>query len=116
MAHRIVYINSVTLQGFVGADASPKNLDGGKTVLNFSLATSRFRGKAENREQFTEWHRIAAWGKLATTLAKGAHVKVFGELRSREYSNHTGKVQTYEIIARNIDVLAKEADTPDVPY
>ena len=84
------YINSVTVQGFVGADAEPKNLDGGKTVLNFSVATSRFRGEGETREQFTEWHRIAAWGKLASTIgnvAKGAHVKVEGELRSREYSN-----------------------------
>ena len=106
------YINSVTVQGFVGADAEPKNLDGGKTVLNFSVATSRFRGEGENREQFTEWHRIAAWGKLASTIgnvAKGAHVKVEGELRSREYDGSNGKVQTYEIVANKIEVLAKEA-------
>jgi single-strand DNA-binding protein len=106
------YINSVTVQGFVGAAAEPKNLDGGKTVLNFSVATSRFRGEGENREQFTEWHRIAAWGKLASTIgniAKGAHVKVEGELRSREYDGSNGKVQTYEIVANKIEVLAKEA-------
>jgi len=59
------YINSVTVQGFIGADARPKELDGGKIVLNFSVATSRFRGEGEAREQFTEWHRITVWDKLA---------------------------------------------------
>ena len=106
------YINSVTVQGFVGTHAQPKNLDGGKTVLNFSVATSRFRGEGENREQFTEWHKIAAWGKLASAIgnvAKGAHVKVEGELRGREYASASGKVQTYEIVANKIEVLAKEA-------
>jgi len=105
------YINSVTVQGFVGADAQPKNLDGGKTVLDFSVATSRFRGEGDGREQFTQWHRIVAWGKLASTIgnvAKGAHVKIEGELRSREYDGSNGKVQTYEIVARRIEVLAKE--------
>ena len=69
------YINSVTVQGFIGADAQPKELDGGKIVLNFSVATSRFRGEGEAREQFTEWHRITVWDKLAGStghLAKGA--------------------------------------------
>jgi len=105
------YINSVTVQGFVGADATSKELDGGKTVLNFNVATSRFRGEGENREQFTEWHKVAAWGKLASAIgsvAKGAHVKVEGELRSREYNNENGKVQTYEIVASKIEVLAKQ--------
>jgi single-stranded DNA-binding protein len=75
------YINSVTVQGFIGADAHPKELDGGKIVLNFSLATSRFRGEGSAREQFTEWHRITVWDKLAGStghLAKGAHVNVIG--------------------------------------
>ena len=75
------YINSVTVQGFIGADAHPKELDGGKIVLNFSVATSRFRGEGSAREQFTEWHRITVWDKLAGStghLAKGAHVNVIG--------------------------------------
>lgn len=52
-------------------------------------------------------------GKLANTIgnvAKGAHVKVLGELRSREYTNDSGKVQTYEIVAHKIEVVAREAD------
>ena len=106
------YINSVTVQGFIGADAHPKELDGGKIVLNFSVATSRFRGEGSAREQFTEWHRITVWDKLAGStghLAKGAHVNVIGELRSREYNNASGKVQTYDIVASKIDIVAREA-------
>jgi single-strand DNA-binding protein len=104
------YMNRVELKGFVGADAAPKNLNGGKIVLNFSLATNRFQGESENRKQFTEWHRVAAWGKLATAIgavAKGMHVNVVGELRGREYTSDSGKVQTYEIVANKIDILAK---------
>jgi single-strand DNA-binding protein len=97
---------------------NPRNSTAAKTVLNFSVATSRFRGEGETREQFTEWHRIAAWGKLAAkigSVAKGAHVKVSGELRSREYTNDSGKVQTYEILASKIESIAKEATTQEGP-
>ena len=82
LAEDQIVIRIIWAEEFTGAAAEPKNLDGGKTVLNFSVATSRFRGEGENREQFTEWHRIAAWGKLASTIgnvAKGAHVKVEGD-------------------------------------
>jgi single-strand DNA-binding protein len=109
------YINSVTVQGFIGADAHPKELDGGKIVLNFSVATSRFRGEGEAREQFTEWHRITVWDKLAGStghLAKGAHVNVIGELRSREYNTAGGKVQTYDIVASKISSVAREEAVP----
>ena len=109
------YINSVTVQGFIGADAHPKELDGGKIVLNFSVATSRFRGEGEAREQFTEWHRITVWDKLAGStghLAKGAHVNVIGELRSREYNIAGGKVQTYDIVASKIAIVAREEAVP----
>ena len=110
------YINSVTVQGFIGADAHPKELDGGKIVLNFSVATSRFRGEGAARTQFTEWHRVTVWDKLAAStgdLAKGAHVNVIGELRSREYSTASGKVQTYEIVASKIAIVAREEAVPE---
>jgi single-strand DNA-binding protein len=107
------YINAVEIQGFVGAEAAPSNLQGGKTVLNFTVATNRFRGEGEAREQFTEWHKVTAWETVATstgTIAKGALVNVKGELRSREYTNGEGtKVQTYEIVARKITRVENKA-------
>ena len=55
----------------------------------FSLATkTSWKNDAGGWESRTEWHRCFAFGKLADfagTLAKGAHVAVEGELRTREY-------------------------------
>lgn len=108
----MTYMNKVELKGFLGADAQPKNLDGGKTVLNLSIATKAFFGKDDERQERTEWHRVTAWGKIATgapQLSKGAYVHVIGELRSREYTNAEGtKVQTYDIVASKIQALPRE--------
>jgi single-strand DNA-binding protein len=55
----------------------------------FSLATkTSWKNDAGTWDSRTEWHRCAAFGKLAdiaATLTKGAHVAVEGELRSQEY-------------------------------
>jgi single-strand DNA-binding protein len=108
----MTYMNTVELKGFLGADAQPKNLDGGKTVLNLSVATKVFFGKDDERQERTEWHRVTAWGKIATNapqLSKGAYLHGIGELRSREYTNGEGaKVQTYEIVASKIETLPRE--------
>jgi len=54
----MTYTNKVELKGFLGAAAAPKTLDGGKTVLNFSVATKIIRGKGDQRQERTEWHRV----------------------------------------------------------
>ena len=109
----MTYTNKVELKGFLGAEAQARNLDSGKTVLNFSLATKVIFGKGADRTERTEWHRITAWDKIATAtpaLAKGAYVRVIGELRSREYTNAEGtKIQTYDVVASKIETLAREA-------
>ena len=109
----MTYTNKVELKGFLGAAAAPKTLDGGKTVLNFSVATKMIWGKGDQRQERTEWHRVTAWNGTASRtgeLAKGAYVHVIGELRSREYTNGDGvKVQTYDIVASTIETLAREA-------
>jgi single-strand DNA-binding protein len=108
----MTYMNKVELKGFLGADAQPKSLDGGKTVLNFSLATKIVWGKGDERQERTEWHRVTAWDKVANQapeLTKGAYVHVIGTLRSREYSNGEGKVQTYDVVASKIEILPRDA-------
>jgi len=74
----MTYTNKVELKGFLGAAAAPKTLDGGKTVLNFSVATKMIWGKGDQRQERTEWHRVT-WDRIATAtpaLAKGAYVHV----------------------------------------
>ncbi len=52
------------------------------------------------------FHVTYAWAKLAEYAAgfrKGSHLRVEGELRSREYQNDAGvKVRTYTVVASSI--------------
>lgn len=85
-----MYQNKISLIGFLGKDAHQRN-HGSNACTILSLATKRsYKDKQSNEYvSSTEWHRLIAWGKLAeyaTTLEKGAHLAVEGELRSRVYS------------------------------
>ena len=83
-----MYLNRITLIGFIGSDAE-KKLSNATNLAIFSLATKMsWKNDAGDWESRTEWHRCVAFGKLADfagTLAKGAHVAIEGELRSHEY-------------------------------
>ena len=83
-----MYLNRITLIGFIGSDAERKVANTTKIAI-FSLATKTpWKNDAGSWESRTEWHRCVAFGKLADfagTLSKGAHVAVEGELRSHEY-------------------------------
>ena len=83
-----MYRNRITLIGFLGGDAERK-VSNATNIAVFSLATkTSWKNDAGTWESRTEWHRCVAFGKLAdfaTTLNKGVHVAVQGELRSHEY-------------------------------
>ena len=83
-----MYLNRITLIGFLGNDAE-KKVSNALNLAVFSLATkTSWKNDAGSWESRTEWHRCVAFAKLADfagTLAKGAHVAVEGELRSHEY-------------------------------
>jgi len=83
-----MYLNRITLIGFIGSDAERKAANATNIAI-FSLATkTSWKNDAGSWESRTEWHRCVAFGKLADlagTLSKGAHVAVEGELRSHEY-------------------------------
>ena len=83
-----MYLNRITLIGFIGSDAE-KKVAGTTNIAIFSLATkTSWKNDAGSWESRTEWHRCVAFGKLADfagTLTKGAHVAIEGELRSHEY-------------------------------
>ena len=82
-----MYLNRITLIGFLGSDAE-KKVSNTTNIAVFSLATqTSWKNDAGTWESRTEWHRCVAFGKLAefaATLTKGAHVAVEGELRSHE--------------------------------
>ena len=84
-----MYLNRLTLIGFIGGDAETKTISNGSTFTALSVATQRSWKNSEGAwESRTEWHRCVSFGRLAdfaATLKKGAHVQVEGELRSREH-------------------------------
>ena len=82
-----MYTNRVTLIGFLGNDAEVRTNDN-RSFTTISLATKSSYKKDGQYISHTEWHRCIVFGKLgefATTLKKGAHVQIEGELRSRKY-------------------------------
>ena len=92
--------------GFLGSEPETAYTSNGKAVANLSVATKTSWMKGDERQERTEWHRVQAWAKLAeyaVGFKKGAHIRVEGELRSREYETDGGvKVRTYVIVASSI--------------
>ena len=94
-----MYLNRVTLIGFIGNDAETKTA-GTAHIATFSVATkTSWKNDSGSWESRTEWHRCVTFGKLASfagTLTKGAHIAVEGELRSHEYDRQItiGREQT----------------------
>ena len=110
-----MYSNKVTLIGFLGNDAEVRT-NNGRSLSTLSLATKSSYKKDGKYISHTEWHRCVVFGKLsefAKTLAKGAHVQVEGELRSREYDSKKtdSKRRVWEI--RVSSILKLDRGDPD---
>jgi single-strand DNA-binding protein len=123
-------VNKVMLIGRLGKDPELRYTTNGQPVANFTLATTEVRGsKDTEKQEYTEWHRIVAWGRLAEIcgeyLSKGKMVYVEGSLRTRSWDDKQGnKRWTTEIISQTMQILSpagekqtedvkKDADIPD---
>ena len=121
-----MYQNKVTLIGFLGNDAEVRSNDN-RSLTTLSLATKSSYKKDGKYIEHTEWHRCVAFGKLgefASTLKKGAHIQVEGELRSRKYDSKktNSELTVWEIRVNSILKLdraakatAEEQDEDDAP-
>ena len=88
--------NSVQLIGRLGNEPELKNLDNGKMLTKFSLATSEsYKNSEGERIEETQWHSIVAWGKTAEIaskyLKKGSGVAIEGKLIHRSYETAAGE-------------------------
>ena len=119
-----MYQNKVTLIGFLGNDAEVRaNNNRSFTTLSLATKSSYKDKKSGEYVSHTEWHRCVVFGKLsefASTLKKGAHIQVEGELRSRDYEpKKVGKKQQekktiWEIRVKSILKLDRAAKaTPE---
>ena len=106
--------NKVQLIGNLGNDPEIKNLENGKKLAKFSLATNQvyYDQKGEKVED-TQWHNIIAWGKEADRvekfLAKGSQITLEGRIVYRSYEDNTGqKRYVTEIVMNDMLLPAKK--------
>ena len=108
-------VNKVILVGNLGRDPEVRYLPDGGAVTNVSVATTdTWKDKSGEKQERTEWHRIAFFGKLAEIageyLKKGSQVYVEGSLRTRKWQDKEGKERyTTEIIADRMQMLGSRA-------
>ena len=105
-----VYENTITLKGFLGANAVERTNSNQRPIVVFSLATqSSYKDKQSSEfVSRTDWHRVVAFGRLAESakaLTKGAYVEVEGQLQSREDVSGGTKRRISEVRARSITRL-----------
>jgi single-strand DNA-binding protein len=103
-----MFMNRLTIIGYLGQDAVTRTANNASfTVLSLATKSSYKDKKTGEYNGHTEWHRCIVWGKLseyATTLKKGAHLAVEGELRSREKTDKktNAKERVWEVRVSSI--------------
>lgn len=111
------------LIGNVGRDPEVRYLEGqgaqgAAKVATFTLATTeRFKDRAGELRENTEWHNIVAWRNSADVaekyIRKGTQLYVEGKLRTRSWTDATGvKKFTTEIVVDTLQLLGKKEDNP----
>jgi len=110
-------VNKVILLGHLGKDPEVKKLDSGKSVANFSLATSEvYKNKDGEKVTNTEWHNIVLWSPLAeiaeSYLKKGSQLYLEGKISNRSYEDKDGvKKYISEVVGRDITLLGKPTNS-----
>lgn len=92
-------VNKVILIGNLGRDPEVRYLPSGEAVANFSIATTeKWKDKAGEMQEQTEWHRISFFGRQAEIcgeyLRKGSSVYVEGRLQTRKWTDKDGNERT----------------------
>jgi single-strand DNA-binding protein len=106
-------VNKVILLGNVGKDPEVKFLPSGSAVANFTLATSeRFKDKAGEWQDRTEWHNLTAYQRLAEIIRdyvkKGSKLYVEGRIQTRSWDDQASGQKKYrtEIIVNELVLLS----------
>ena len=104
-------VNKVIIIGNLGRDPEVRYMPDGGAIANISVATTdTWKDKSGEKQERTEWHRVAFFGKLAEIageyLKKGSQVYVEGSLRTRKWQDREGKDRyTTEIVADRMQML-----------
>ncbi len=104
-------VNKVILIGNLGADPEVRYMPSGDAITNVRLATTdTWKDKNGDKQERTEWHRVAFFGKLAEIageyLKKGSQIYIEGRLQTRKWQDKDGQDRyTTEIVADRMQML-----------
>jgi len=121
----VASVNKVILVGNLGRDPEVRYTPDNAAITNISIATTdTWRDKNGDKQERTEWHRVAFFGKLAEIageyLKKGSQVYVEGRLQTRKWQDKEGQDRyTTEIVADRMQMLGSRSgmgmsDTADM--
>ncbi len=108
-------VNKVILVGNLGKDPEVRYMPSGDAITNITMATTdSWKDKNGEKQEKTEWHRVAFFGKLAEIageyLKKGSQVYVEGRLQTRKWQDKEGQDRyTTEIIADRMQMLGSRS-------
>lgn len=105
-------LNKVLLIGNCGKDPEVKYSPSGVPVAKFSIATSeRYKDKAGEWQEKTEWHNIVAFQRLAEIVGeyvnKGSKVYIEGRLQTSSWDDSKSGEKKYktEIVVNELLLL-----------
>lgn len=112
-------LNRVQLIGNLGKDPEVKHTPSGTAVARIALATNeRYKDKAGEWQDRTEWHTVIAWSRFAELageyLHKGSKIYVEGRLQTRSWDDRETQAKKYatEIIVSDLIFLdAKKTES-----
>lgn len=113
-------VNKVSLLGRVGKQPEIKQV-GDSKVANFSLATSeKFKDKAGNKLENTEWHNVVFWGKQAELIeqyvGKGDELYIEGSIKTETYEKDGEKRYAVKIKGSAITFVSKAKKEGETQY
>src|ERR1700689_231504 len=107
-------LNRVQLIGNLGKDPEIKYTPQGTPVAKLTIATNeRFKDKAGEWQDRTEWHNVVLWQRLAEIageyLKKGGKVYIEGRLQTRSWDDKTSGQKKYmtEVVASDLILLGQ---------
>jgi single-strand DNA-binding protein len=90
-------VNKVILLGYLGADAEVRQMNSGKPVMNFRMATTdRWKNSDGEYEERTEWTNVVTMNErtidaISKYLTKGTQVYIEGKLQTRKWQDKEGQ-------------------------
>ncbi len=103
--------NRVQLIGNLGNEPEVIELESGKKLAKFAIATNEtYRNAKGEKVTDTQWHNVVAWNKTAEIIEKyvqkGNEIIVEGKLTSRSYETKEGeKRYITEVVCNEILML-----------